>query len=320
MDFEIKPLRQRAREALGQGSCSAKKLIGIHTGVMLASGLVLSLLQFYLSQSIGSTGGLGGIGARTFLETIQSLLQIANSLLLPFWSIGLIFAMLRLVTGGQTGPGDLLEGFRHFGPVLRLNLLKWGIYLLVIFVASQIGSTVYMMTPMAQPFYDLAEQLMLSETADPSALLSQEQIMEMALAMVPFLLGAMLLLMVPVAYRLRMMDYVLVDQPEMGAFYALRMSLAMTKGHCWKLFKLDISFWWFYLLELLAAVICYADLLLPLVGVSLPVPPETASFGFYALGLLCQLGLYIWQKDQLAATYALAYEALLPPPPVTQQA
>ncbi len=312
--FDRNQLKHRAQERLEQSACSPKKLVLLYTAVLLGLSFVLSLLQFYLDQSIGETGGLSGIGMRSYLETAQSLLELANGLLLPFWQIGLVCVMLRLVRGQQTQYSALLEGFRHFGPVLRANLLRWGLFFLVAIIGCQVGVAVYCMTPAAEPLYTLAEQMVAENVADPYALLTEEVMLELVLDMLPFLLGGMLLPMIPVAYRLRMMDYVLMDRPELGAFFALRMSFAMTRKNCMKLFGLDVSFWWFYALELLMAALCYGDVLLGWAGVELGMTATVASFVFFALGLVCQLGLYVWRLDHVSATYALAYEALLPAP------
>ncbi len=313
--FDRGALKRRAGEVLAGAAYSPKKLILLHTAVLLGLSFVLSLLQFYLDQSIDGTGGLGGIGTRTALETVGSMLELANSVLLPFWQIGLIFAVLQLVRGRQAGPRALLAGFRHFGPVLRTNLLRWAVYIAVVMLGAQAGAVIYSMTPAAAPVYELAEQMVAEGMTDPTALLTDEVILELMQSMLPFLLVAVALPLIPVAYRLRMMDYVLMDQPEKGAFFALRMSMAMTRKNCMKLFLLDLSYWWFYALELVTVAVCYGDVLLGYLGVSLGMSGTVAGFVFFALGLLFQLGLYVWKMDHVAATYALAYEALLPPPP-----
>ncbi len=312
--MNISQCRSQGKQALHQAAYPMKKLIAIHTAVMLALGLVVSLLDYGISQELGGTGGLSGMGQRAMLETLQSMLQFANALLLPFWQIGLVAAALALVRGQAFGPKTLMEGLRHFGPVLRLNLLRWGIYMLVVFLAGQIASVVFMMTPLSGDLYALAEEMVAASTTDMSAFLTPEVLESLVIKMLPFMAGAILLLLVPVAYRMWMMDYVLMEDPGRGAFFALRMSLAMTRKNCWKLFQLDISFWWYYLLELLAVVVCYGDMLLSLAGVQLPIHAQLGSLLFYMLGLACQLGLYVWKKDHLVAAHACAYEQLRPKP------
>ncbi len=312
--YTCKHLKQQAGERLKNASYSPKKLILLYAAVLLGLSLVLSLLQFILDRGIGGTGGLSGIGTRAALETLQSLLQLANGLLLPFWQMGLIFAMLRTVRGQQVQPASLLEGFRHFGPVLRMNLLRWCIYFTGMLLGCQLGAVVYAMSPAAAPVYTLAEQMVSENITDPYALLTEEAVLELAQSMLPFILLGILLPLIPVFYRLRLMDYTLADRPERGAFGSLRVSLALTRRNCLKFAKLDLSFWWYFALELLAAAVCCGDVLLELCGVELGMTATAASFLFFALGLTCQLGLYVWKMDAVTATYALAYEALLPQP------
>ncbi len=313
--MNLSQCRSRGREALGRVAYSTRKLVLLHTGVLAGAGLLVSLLSCALSLGIGDTGGLGGLDDRAILETLQSLLQLANGLLMPFWQIGLVAAAICLVRGRDFGPKTLLEGFRHFGPVLRVNLLRWGIYFVMMILAMQVASTVFVMTPLAGDLYKITEQMLETGVTDLSVVLSPEAMQALLLKMLPFMLGAALLFLVPVAYRLRMMDYVVMDTPQLGAFYALRLSLYMTRKKCKQLFRLDLSFWWFYVLEALTLAVCYGDLLLGFAGVQLPGSAQVWSLVTYALGILLQLGLYVWKKDLLAATYAAAYEALLPPPP-----
>ncbi len=312
-NLDYRDLRQRGREALERAEYSPKKLILWHTGVTLLAGFVLSLLSYFLDREIGGTGGLSGLQLRATLETVRSILQIAESLLLPFWAMGLTGAMLGLVRGQYAGPESLLGGFRCWGAVLRANLLKAAVYFLVIFVASQIGTTLFSFSPAGKELYSLMEQI--QNAADPSLLLTEELLADMGLKMLPFILVPAVLLLIPVTYYLRMMDYVLMDRPELGAVFALRLSLFLMRKRCIQLFKVDLRFWWFYVLEALTVVLCYGDMLLPLFGISMPGDAAVMSFVFYAIGILAQLGLYAWKKDEVSATYACVYEMLLPPPP-----
>ncbi len=317
--LDYRTLREEGCRALERAEYSPKRLILWHTGVTLLAGLVLSLLNYLLDKGIGTTGGLSGLELRATLETVRSILQIAESLLLPFWAIGLTGAMLGLVRGRYAGPESLLQGFGHWGPVLRATVLKGLVYVVMMFLASQIGMTVFMMSPAARDLYAIAEEMTASGITDPTAFLTEEVIRDLVLKMLPFLLVPTALLLIPVTYRLRMMDYVLMDRPELGAIFALRLSLFIMRKKCMQLFKVDLHFWWFYVLEALTVVLCYGHMLLSLVGVSLPGDGAVMSFVFYAVGILAQLGLYLWKKDELAATYACVYEMLLPPPPSQEE-
>lgn len=52
-------------------------------------------------------------------------------------------------------------------------------------------------------------------------------------------------------YSYRMVPFILSDNPDIGARRALRLSIAMTKGHKWRMFVLDLSFLGWFLLAYL---------------------------------------------------------------------
>ena len=79
------------------------------------------------------------------------------------------------------------------------------------------------------------------------------------------------------------------------------------------MFRLDLSFWWYYLAQTAIAVLYYGDVLLPALGVSLPISAEAASFVFYAVGLLVQLALLYLFSNRVETTYARFYHALMLP-------
>ena len=147
---------------------------------------------------------------------------------------------------------------------------------------------------------------------DPDFLPTDAQLADAMLPYLPFLLVALLVFVVPLFYRLRMMEFVLMDQPQNGALYAYRISKYLMRGNCWKLLKMDLRFWWFYLLEIVTACIFYADLALPLLGIELGLSADTLFFAACILGLAAQAGLYIWRKPQLMTAYALVYRELMP--------
>ena len=116
-------LKAAADQSLANASCDPKKLILIHSGALLALTLLLTVVDYLLEKGIGTTGGLSGMGLRSVLETVQTTLYVAQAVVLPFWQIGYVFVTMKLARGEQTGMTGLLEGFRRFGPVLRLQIL-----------------------------------------------------------------------------------------------------------------------------------------------------------------------------------------------------
>ena len=316
--FDYNRLRTEATAILERTQYHPRKLVMIHSGVTVGLGLAVSLLGYLLDLGIAQTGGLGGIGTRTILETIQSILQVAHTLLLPFWTIGYMFAVLGWIKGEHPYPGDLLQGFRRFGPVLRLQILRGILFVGLGFVGSYLGSAIFLLTPGAGEFYALMQEMGQAELADPEALLQSEAYMELTMSMAPYMLAAAALVVLPMAYRLRFADFVLMDEERGGALYALLKSWHMTRKNCGKLLKLDLRFWWYHLAGLVIAAIGYGDLLLAMAGIELGIDAVGAMFAFYTLAVALEFGLHAWRKNQVQTVYGLAYRQLELPAPVEE--
>ncbi len=300
-------LRARAEEALGAAPYSPGKLALMHTGAAVGLSLLITVINFFLSQQIDSTGGLSGMGLRTLLSTAQTVLPFISILLLPFWEPGFVFAAMKLSRRQEALPQDLLRGFHRFGPVLRLNLLLGGIYLCVITLSVNIASMLYMLSPFSAPLLEL----ILSAEADPEA--AQALLSQSVTLLLP-LYGILLILLgviaVPIIYRFRLAQYLIVDDPRIGALAALGTSHRMMRNNRMAMFRLDISFWWFYLLQMLSTVLGYSDYICSLLGFQLPVSETAAFFGSFAIHCAGQLLIAWFFASRVAVTYATAYDAL----------
>ena len=69
------------------------------------------------------------------------------------------------------------------------------------------------------------------------------------------ILGSLLFIVpgIILAYAYRQSMYLLIDHPEYGAVKCLKESRRLMKGHKWELFGLDLSFFWWFLLEAVAS-------------------------------------------------------------------
>lgn len=303
-------LRQEAAERLRQAAYSPKRLVLLHTAVALGCSVLSSLISYVLSLQIAKTGGLSGMELRSILATAQSVLELAVTIGFPFWNIGLIFAVLRWTKGQAAKPADLLQGFRRFFSVLGVLFLRALLFLVLGIGITNISSTIYMMTPFATPLVNLLTPLM-QQGSSPETLMTEAFLSSLFQEMVPLLIFSavlFVLLAIPLFYRLRFADFAVMDGLSAGK--ALLKSVSITQKQFWELVKLDLSFWWFYLLQVLSVAICYADSILPALGVSLPVSPTVATFGFYIIGSVCQ-GVLLWQFEARRLTvYGLAYRRL----------
>ena len=305
-------LRSRANHSLNTAQ-NPKKVIAVHTGIILLASLLLAFVDYLLEQQIGSTGGLSGISKRSALETAQSVLYLARSVALPFWQMGYIYYTLKVAQGADAGIPSLCEGFFRFGAVLRLKLLMAGILLLVMFASSYIASTVFMLTPWSQPLMDILMSSM-NSTLDPEALMQTYESISLSVITPMMVIYAitLIILLIPVYYRYRMADLWLMDHPGCRALAALHNSRKMMRGNCVAVFKIDLHFWWFFVLDLLVSLVNYADLLFEQLGIPLPIDANIAFLLSLAVYLILQMGLYLWKQNEVSVTYAHLYEALKP--------
>ncbi len=320
--FDYGRLRAEGRAALNAAAYSPRKMILIHSGVSIGLGLLLSVISYLLDMGIAQTGGLGGIGTRTVLETIRSLLESTNMVFLPFWTFGYIRVVLNWMRREDAVPATLLSGFRCMGAVLRLMILQGVLFALVGIIGGYAGAGVFMLSPGARPLYQMIQEMIQAGVTDTSAIMETPIYQAASVAMEPYMLVGAVLIILPLAYRLRFAKFALMDEPRIGALRAMLKSWRITRRNCWPLLKLDLRFWWYHLAGLLIMALGYVDVLLPLAGLELDLGGDAAMVIFYIAALLCELILHVWKKNQVQIVYTLAYEQLTMPwaeMPVMQQ-
>lgn len=291
----------------------ARRIVLLWAGASALVSLAVSLLHFLLDSRIELTGGLSGIGLRTALSTAQSLLSTLGMVLMPFWSLGYTACVLGFARQEHREPRGLLEGFRRFGPALRLMLLRYALYLGLALAAMHVGIMVLSMTPLANPLYEFMES---NQELLNTGVLTEELLGAMGKAVTPILVGCLVIygaVVIPVSYRLRLAELRLMDDPKCGALEALRCSTRLMRHRCMALVKLDLSFWWYFLAEVVAAALCYGDMFLPALGIDLPMSGEVAFFVFYIIGMAAQVGLLYCRGNYVQTTYGLFYCSLAAP-------
>ena len=303
-------LKNSARSALDRTSCDPRQVVLTYAGAMALLSLVLTALDYLLEQQISNTGGLSGLGTRSILSTAQSFLSVVQPVALLFWQMGYTYFVVQIAREQETGSHALAEGFRQFGPVLRLTALQALIYLAVGLICANLTSFLFMMTPWASDFLQTAAASLsdggaLTDTAALEAAIADAYLPIMGIFLILLLAGC-----APIYYRIRLSPYYLMEHPRSGALAALRASRTMTKGSCLSLLKLDLSFWWFYLLSALVAIVSYGDLLAPVLGIELPWSDTVSYFVFCVLYLVLDLALALWQSNPVNVTYAKAYTVL----------
>lgn len=319
--LNVKRLLQESRQKL-EGK-DATSLAVFHTGITVAVALALTALQFVLSEGMGQTSGLSGLGTQAFLETIQTLLQWVNMILVPFWGLGFLYASLLWAKDQYARRGDLLAGFRRIGPYIGLMVNRAILTISVMIITINLSSVIYMMTPAAGQLAELTASA--GNTEELYAVmeqLSQQDIMELLYSMLPMaiLWGVLcLVVLVPLLFRFRMAEYVILDNPMARGLSAMLISVSLLRRRCWQLFKLDLRLWWYYGLKFLCTLLCYADLLLDTLGISLPIGADGAYFLSYGVYLAALFAVEVAFRPRVATAYACAFSKLMELGPVARK-
>ena len=309
-------IHETAVNALDRAS-DARRIILIYGGICCGLSLLATVISVLLGDRISGAGGLSNIGLRSVLSTGQSVLPLINVLITSCLSLGYHIAILSFTRGYDASPLTLKSGFRYFGAVLRTLMVQWLVYLLLGIGALYASSFLFMATPYSEAFIQIMDPYLANVSLD--GLVLDGPLADAAMgALIPMLwiyLAVLMVLILPVYYRFRMVDFCLADDPQNGALYALTKSRFLMRRNCFALFRLDLTLWWFYAAQVLISLVCYGDLLLPMLGVTFPWSDTFSYYLFFGLSLLIQLALYWFGMNRATAVYAVAYDALQENPP-----
>lgn len=321
-------LKNRAA-AISKNSPEFRKAVRIHSAIALAAPLAVFLLQLLLSLAAPKQSGLAGFQSAAMFSTAQSFLNTVCQILLPFWQIGVLFAAIRATRRQEVDFSDLKQGFRRWGVVLRYQILISFGSMAVVFVAAMGLSLVlsflmpiYMsLRPMPESASTLSTEAFLQSfesavsSADPVAIIRLIP-KDIILYTLPILILASVcavILILHIYYRLRMSQFLLMDDPAVGARQSIFYSNQMVKGNKWKLFLLDLSFWWYGLLQLLPAAVSILPLVLSYCKISLPIPGTVVTLLSQLLSTGIHMGILWFFGPYINATYACAYDELRTP-------
>ena len=308
-------MRRAAAAALEPRQAQMKKILLIYLAIITALSLAASGVSVVLSDRIADTGGLRNMGLRSILSTAQTLLPLVQLLVLMGLQLGYNRAALGVTRGEDVSREQLFGGFRRFFPLLRAWILMGLMYIAAGVASLYVSIYVYLLLPVSASFREMMVPL-LSDVSPISGTitLNEEIIAATATTVGPVLCifaVLYLLLVIPMHYRYRMVIFRILDQSQSRAFAALRESRFLMHRNRIALLKLDLNFWWYYVLQALASVIAYGDLLLPLLGVQLPISTTAAYFVFLILSLGLQFVTFYFFMNRVTVTYAVFYGALL---------
>lgn len=302
-----KYLKKKASNRLQSGN-DPKKVVLVYAGIVALSSLVVTVVQNLLDGQISQTGGIQNIGTRSMLTTADTVLTIAQLLLVMCLTLGYTGSMLRIARGQYASPNSLKAGGERIWVLLRTRLLQMLIMTAAAFALCFLVVNVCLLTPLSN------RMIAVMGTVSAEALLADDlALMGLYSAMLPIML-IYLVALVPLLWYFsctyRMVDYLLIDRPQLGAFGVLRESRRMMQGNMKMMLRVDLSFWWYYLLQALVSVLVYLNMVLALFAIGLP--PEVLYWGTVVLYLAADFALRYFFSNKVAVTYALFYDSLCP--------
>ena len=302
-----KYLKKKASNRLQSGN-DPKKVVLVYAGIVALSSLVVTVVQDLLDSQISQTGGIQNIGTRSMLTTADTVLTIVQLLLVMCLTLGYTGSMLRIARGQYASPNSLKAGGERIWVLLRTRLLQMLIMTAAAFALCFLVVNVCLLTPLSN------RMIAVMGTVSAEALLADDlALMGLYSAMLPLML-IYLVALVPLLWYFsctyRMVDYLLIDRPQLGAFGVLRESRRMMQGNMKMMLRVDLSFWWYYLLQALVSVLIYLNMVLALFAIGLP--PEVLYWGTVALYLAADFALRYFFSNKVAVTYALFYDSLCP--------
>lgn len=302
-----KYLKKKASNRLQSGN-DPKKVVLVYAGIVALSSLVVTVVQDLLDGQISQTGGIQNIGTRSMLTTADTVLTIAQLLLVMCLTLGYTGSMLRIARGQYASPNSLKAGGERIWVLLRTRLLQMLIMTAAAFALCFLVVNVCLLTPLSN------RVIAVMGTVSAEELLSNGlALMGLYSAMLPIML-IYLVALVPLLWYFsctyRMVDYLLIDRPQLGAFGVLRESRRMMQGNMKMMFRVDLSFWWYYLLQALVSVLVYLNMVLAPFAIGLP--PEVLYWGTVVLYLAADFALRYFFSNKVAVTYALFYDSLCP--------
>jgi len=299
-------IKARAAKTLSYTPWDVKKIVLVYSLVALCVSPLLTGINALLLSSAENAQGLSGLGVYSMLETVSSVLNTAWLIFAIFWAPGILYCALQLLREQDPWPKGLLRGFKKWAGFLKYNILiTLFVFALGIFIAPVVSIV-------SLPFMGQFQEIILAipETeADMIAYLETIPTGELALAVMPMMLlmfGAMFAILIPLSYRVRMVNLLLLDEERLGVREAIRYSFKLTKGSCMQLFRLDLSFWWYYLLIGIVSVLPMASAL-PLFD-SWNVTAATITCD--AVAAILGVGVHLLGLMKVNTAEAVAYDHL----------
>lgn len=293
-----------------------KRIVLIYAGLILGLSALVTISTYVLNLQIDQFGGLRHLSTRKILSSVESVLPVAQALINMLLNVGFLAVVMRIARGQYVSPRTLRMGLDRFWVLLRCTLIKGLLYTAVVCTGVYLGIMIFMATPLSDSAVELLQPYLSEVSILNSEVVLDDAVYARFSEMIwpaYLICGAVVAgLGIPMLYSYRMVNYILIDKPALGAMAALRESKQMMRGNRIAMFKLDLSLWWYYLALTIAYVVCYGDIVLPMLGVTLPFSETVSYFVFFFLYLVVSFGIYYTVLSRVETTYALAYDAIKP--------
>ena len=265
---------------------------------------LVTLVDLLLTTGVSTRADLTGAAQFTFPPSSGDTLPLFLYLLILLYTTVMNFGYqiwaLRVYRRQETGYGTLIDGFSMAGRVLLMELYIFGCTLCWALAFGTAGGLALLLLNWLPP-----------------------------VLLVLLIYGAGFGIALWISYRYAMAPFLLMDRPEAGAIAPVRESVAMMQGWKWEYFKLDFSFFGWYLLNALLSLGVELAFILPAVLELLQateVDPALLINGLELpwiaalLSTLIQVPLSLWLDPYVAIAHAGFYQARVQqaaaPPPV----
>lgn len=315
---EYRYLDNSARQHLEHAPMQ-RTIILFYTLASIAMAITITVSQYVLSVQISKTGGLGNLGLRSMLSSLSQFLPVVQLGLSIALNFGYMAAMTRISRGLYTSVNSMRAGIDRFWPLLRCSVLKMLIFMGATFISFYAAMAVFLISPLSNRLVDLLtpyinDVSMLNPGEISIDAVLQEEIIGATVPALILFAVALAVFALPMFYRYRFSNRILYDNPGKGALFVLQESKRMMQGNKIPLLRLDLHFWWYYLLLTLVSVIAYGDVLLQMLGVPMPFTDDFGYFLFYFISLAIQFVIFYLFRNRVETVYACAYNALRPKP------
>ena len=306
-----KYLKVKAANRLKTGK-EPQKVVLIYAAILAAAAMAGNLAGYLLGGQISQAVGLQGMNTRAVLSTAKVVVTIAQLLLVEGLALGYCAAMLRIARGQYASGSTLKAGLERLWLLVRPRLPEGVILTAMSFALCMVVVNIYLLTPFSNRLVLSKMPLVEAGELTTEAMLSLWSTAYQVLLPVTVLyVVALIPLLWYFSAVYRLVDYLLIEKPQLGALGALRESRRRMRGSMRMLLRVDLSFWWYYLLQA-ATKVLYTGLILAALGVTLSVSPTVFLVAALVIYLAADFAVRYFFSNRVAVTYALFYDSLCP--------